>query len=436
MKKLFALLMAVVMTSCLILANPIMADSTVYHTIVMMGNPITPYYILSNGHVVYCAEPDVLHPEDGTEYHECSFEVANEIAPIFVNMYNGGYDTSAENAMLHMVVQQVIWSKVSDDRDYRANTALWLGSDAVLLFDELAAETDVSGYEITFTSYLTDEVSANGMLYQVMIEASVQIAEPISEPTATPIPETTEVPTPVPTEIPTPEPTEVPTLEPTASPTPVPTVAPTPVPTEVPTPVPTEMPTPEPTEVPTLEPTASPTPVPTVAPTPVPTEVPTPVPTVMPTPEPTATPTPAPTVVPTPNPTEIPVLIPSAAPTLEPTAIPTEAPTPIEVPTQEPTETPTPISTEMPTPEPTDVPDPVPTTEPIPAPTETPDPEPTVAPTSEPTESPIVLGEHTSLIVPSSGSRKIWPFGLLATFVGVAVLIYRRKRIDKTYNFD
>ena len=25
---------------------------------------------------------------------------------------------------------------------------------------------------------------------------------------------------------------------------------------------------------------------------------------------------------------------------------------------------------------------------------------------------------------------------LLATFVGVAVLIYRRKRIDKTYNFD
>ena len=396
MKKLFALLMAVVMTSCLILANPIMADSTVYHTIVMMGNPITPYYILSNGHVVYCAEPDVLHPEDGTEYHECSFEVANEIAPIFVNMYNGGYDTSAENAMLHMVVQQVIWSKVSDDRDYRANTALWLGSDAVLLFDELAAETDVSGYEITFTSYLTDEVSANGMLYQVMIEASVQIAEPISEPTATPIPETTEVPTPVPTEIPTPEPTEVPTLEPTASPTPVPTVAPTPVPTEVPTPVPT----------------------------------------VMPTPEPTATPTPAPTVVPTPNPTEIPVLIPSAAPTLEPTAIPTEAPTPIEVPTQEPTETPTPIPTEMPTPEPTDVPDPVPTTEPIPAPTETPDSEPTVAPTSEPTESPIVLGEHTSLIVPSSGSRKIWPFGLLATFVGVAVLIYRRKRIDKTYNFD
>lgn len=396
MKKLFALLMAVVMTSCLILANPIMADSTVYHTIVMMGNPITPYYILSNGHVVYCAEPDVLHPEDGTEYHECSFEVANEIAPIFVNVYNGGYDTSAENAMLHMVVQQVIWSKVSDDRDYRANTALWLGSDAVLLFDELAAETDVSGYEITFTSYLTDEVSANGMLYQVMIEASVQIAEPISEPTATPIPETTEVPTPVPTEIPTPEPTEVPTLKPTASPTPVPTVAPTPVPTEVPTPVPT----------------------------------------VMPTPEPTATPTPAPTVVPTPNPTEIPVLIPSAAPTLEPTAIPTEAPTPIEVPTQEPTETPTPIPTEMPTPEPTDVPDPVPTTEPIPAPTETPDPEPTVAPTSEPTESPIVLGEHTSLIVPSSGSRKIWPFGLLATFVGVAVLIYRRKRIDKTYNFD
>ena len=396
MKKLFALLMAVVMTSCLILANPIMADSTVYHTIVMMGNPITPYYILSNGHVVYCAEPDVLHPEDGTEYHECSFEVANEIAPIFVNMYNGGYDTSAENAMLHMVVQQVIWSKVSDDRDYRANTALWLGSDAVLLFDELAAETDVSGYEITFTSYLTDEVSANGMLYQVMIEASVQIAEPISEPTATPIPETTEVPTPVPTEIPTPEPTEVPTLEPTASPTPVPTVAPTPVPTEVPTPVPT----------------------------------------VMPTPEPTATPTPAPTVVPTPNPTEIPVLIPSAAPTLEPTAIPTEAPTPTEVPTQEPAETPTPIPTEMPTPEPTDVPDPVPTTEPIPAPTETPDPEPTVAPTSEPTESPIVLGEHTSLIVPSSGYRKIWPFGLLATFVGVAVLIYRRKRIDKTYNFD
>ena len=396
MKKLFALLMAVVMTSCLILANPIMADSTVYHTIVMMGNPITPYYILSNGHVVYCAEPDVLHPEDGTEYHECSFEVANEIAPIFVNVYNGGYDTSAENAMLHMVVQQVIWSKVSDDRDYRANTALWLGSDAVLLFDELAAETDVSGYEITFTSYLTDEVSANGMLYQVMIEASVQIAEPISEPTATPIPETTEVPTPVPTEIPTPEPTEVPTLEPTASPIPVPTVAPTPVPTEVPTPVPT----------------------------------------VMPTPEPTATPTPAPTVVPTPNPTEIPVLIPSAAPTLEPTAIPTEAPTPIEVPTQEPTETPTPIPTEMPTPEPTDVPDPVPTTEPIPAPTETPDPEPTVAPTSAPTESPIVLGEHTSLIVPSSGSRKIWPFGLLATFVGVAVLIYRRKRIDKTYNFD
>ena len=396
MKKLFALLMAVVMTSCLILANPIMADSTVYHTIVMMGNPITPYYILSNGHVVYCAEPDVLHPEDGTEYHECSFEVANEIAPIFVNVYNGGYDTSAENAMLHMVVQQVIWSKVSDDRDYRANTALWLGSDAVLLFDELAAETDVSGYEITFTSYLTDEVSANGMLYQVMIEASVQIAEPISEPTATPIPETTEVPTPVPTEIPTPEPTEVPTLKPTASPTPVPTVAPTPVPTEVPTPVPT----------------------------------------VMPTPEPTATPTPAPTVVPTPNPTEIPVLIPSAAPTLEPTAIPTEAPTPIEVPTQEPTETPTPIPTEMPTPEPTDVPDPVPTTEPLPAPTETPDPEPTVAPTSEPTESPIVLGEHTSLIVPSSGSRKIWPFGLLATFVGVAVLIYRRKRIDKTYNFD
>ena len=396
MKKLFALLMAVVMTSCLILANPIMADSTVYHTIVMMGNPITPYYILSNGHVVYCAEPDVLHPEDGTEYHECSFEVANEIAPIFVNVYNGGYDTSAENAMLHMVVQQVIWSKVSDDRDYRANTALWLGSDAVLLFDELAAETDVSGYEITFTSYLTDEVSANGMLYQVMIEASVQIAEPISEPTATPIPETTEVPTPVPTEIPTPEPTEVPTLKPTASPTPVPTVAPTPVPTEVPTPVPT----------------------------------------VMPTPEPTATPTPAPTVVPTPNPTEIPVLIPSAAPTLEPTAIPTEAPTPIEVPTQEPTETPTPIPTEMPTPEPTDVPDPVPTTEPIPAPTETPDHEPTVAPTSAPTESPIVLGEHTSLIVPSSGSRKIWPFGLLATFVGVAVLIYRRKRIDKTYNFD
>ena len=396
MKKLFALLMAVVMTSCLILANPIMADSTVYHTIVMMGNPITPYYILSNGHVVYCAEPDVLHPEDGTEYRECSFEVANEIAPIFVNVYNGGYDTSAENAMLHMVVQQVIWSKVSDDRDYRANTTLWLGSDAVLLFDELAAETDVSGYEITFTSYLTDEVSANGMLYQVMIEASVQIAEPISEPTATPIPETTEVPTPVPTEIPTPEPTEVPTLEPTASPIPVPTVAPTPVPTEVPTPVPT----------------------------------------VMPTPEPTATPTPAPTVVPTPNPTEIPVLIPSAAPTLEPTAIPTEAPTPIEVPTQEPTETPTPIPTEMPTPEPTDVPDPVPTTEPIPAPTETPDPEPTVAPTSEPTESPIVLGEHTSLIVPSSGSRKIWPFGLLATFVGVAVLIYRRKRIDKTYNFD
>lgn len=396
MKKLFALLMAVVMTSCLILANPIMADSTVYHTIVMMGNPITPYYILSNGHVVYCAEPDVLHPEDGTEYHECSFEVANEIAPIFVNVYNGGYDTSAENAMLHMVVQQVIWSKVSDDRDYRANTALWLGSDAVLLFDELAAETDVSGYEITFTSYLTDEVSANGMLYQVMIEASVQIAEPISEPTATPIPETTEVPTPVPTEIPTPEPTEVPTLEPTASPIPVPTVAPTPVPTEVPTPVPT----------------------------------------VIPTPEPTATPTPAPTVVPTPNPTEIPVLIPSAAPTLEPTAIPTEAPTPIEVPTQEPTETPTPIPTEMPTPEPTDVPDPVPTTEPIPAPTETPDHEPTVAPTSAPTESPIVLGEHTSLIVPSSGSRKIWPFGLLATFVGVAVLIYRRKRIDKTYNFD
>ena len=388
--------MAVVMTSCLILANPIMADSTVYHTIVMMGNPITPYYILSNGHVVYCAEPDVLHPEDGTEYHECSFEVANEIAPIFVNVYNGGYDTSAENAMLHMVVQQVIWSKVSDDRDYRANTALWLGSDAVLLFDELAAETDVSGYEITFTSYLTDEVSANGMLYQVMIEASVQIAEPISEPTATPIPETTEVPTPVPTEIPTPEPTEVPTLEPTASPIPVPTVAPTPVPTEVPTPVPT----------------------------------------VIPTPEPTATPTPAPTVVPTPNPTEIPVLIPSAAPTLEPTAIPTEAPTPIEVPTQEPTETPTPIPTEMPTPEPTDVPDPVPTTEPIPAPTETPDHEPTVAPTSAPTESPIVLGEHTSLIVPSSGSRKIWPFGLLATFVGVAVLIYRRKRIDKTYNFD
>lgn len=396
MKKLFALLMAVVMTSCLILANPIMADSTVYHTIVMMGNPITPYYILSNGHVVYCAEPDVLHPEDGTEYHECSFEVVNEIAPIFVNVYNGGYDTSAENAMLHMVVQQVIWSKVSDDRDYRANTALWLGSDAVLLFDELAAETDVSGYEITFTSYLTDEVSANGMLYQVMIEASVQIAEPISEPTATPIPETTEVPTPVPTEIPTPEPTEVPTLEPTASSIPVPTVAPTPVPTEVPTPVPT----------------------------------------VMPTPEPTATPTPAPTAVPTPNPTEIPVLIPSAAPTLEPTAIPTEAPTPTEVPTQEPTETPTPIPTEMPTPEPTDVPDPVPTTEPTPAPTETPDPEPTVAPTSEPTESPIVLGEHTSLIVPSSGSRKIWPFGLLATFVGVAVLIYRRKRIDKTYNFD
>lgn len=396
MKKLFALLMAVVMTSCLILANPIMADSTVYHTIVMMGNTITPYYILSNGHVVYCAEPDVLHPEDGTEYHECSFEVANEIAPIFVNVYNGGYDTSAENAMLHMVVQQVIWSKVSDDRDYRANTALWLGSDAVVLFDELAAETDVSGYEITFTSYLTDEVSANGMLYQVMIEASVQIVEPISEPTATPIPETTEVPTPVPTEMPTPEPTEVPTLEPTASPTPVPTVAPTPVPTEVPTPVPT----------------------------------------VMPTPEPTATPTPAPTAVPTPNPTEIPVLIPSAAPTLEPTAIPTEAPTPTEVPTQEPTETPTPIPTEMPTPEPTDVPNPVPTTEPTPAPTETPDPEPTVAPTSEPTESPIVLGEHTSLIVPSSGSRKIWPFGLLATFVGVAVLIYRRKRIDKTYNFD
>ena len=304
MKKLFALLMAVAMTSCLILANPIMADSTVYHTIVMMGNAITPYYVLSNGHVVYCAEPDVLHPEDGTEYHECSFEVADEIAPVFVNVYNGDYDTSTENAMLHMVVQQVIWSKVSGDRDYRANTALWLGTDAVALFDELAAETDISGYEVTFTSYLTDEVSANGMFYQIMIEASVQ--------TAVPTPEPTEAPTPVPTEIPTPEPTEVPTLEPT----PVPTATPTATPTEVPNPVPTEMPTPESTTTPTLEPTATPTP--------------------------------------------------------ETTAMPTE--------------------------------------------------------------TPLVLGENDP--IPRSGSRRLWPYGLLAAFVGVAVLIYRRKRIDKTNNFD
>ena len=416
MKKLFALLMAVAMTSCLILANPIMADSTVYHTIVMMGNAITPYYVLSNGHVVYCAEPDVLHPEDGTEYHECSFEVADEIAPVFVNVYNGGYDTSTENAMLHMVVQQVIWSKVSGDRDYRANTALWLGTDAVALFDELAAETDISGYEVTFTSYLTDEVSANGMFYQIMIEASVQ--------TAVPTPEPTEAPTPVPTEIPTPEPTEVPTLEPT----PVPTAAPTAAPTEVPTPIPTVLPTPKPTATPTAVPTVAPTPVPTEVPTPAPTEIPTPKPVEVPTLEPTATPTAVPTVAPTPNPTEIPTLVPSAMPIEAPTTVPTEVPT-LE---------PTPVPTATPTATPTEVPNPVPTEMPTPESTTTPTLEPTATPTPEttamPTETPLVLGENDP--IPRSGSRRLWPYGLLAAFVGVAVLIYRRKRIDKTNNFD
>lgn len=174
----------------------------------MVGNSNTPYFKMDNGDIAYCVESDKSHPTDGTDYESNTSEQTQTnydfLKDVFVNkntLEKEGVDTD----LLNKVVQQVIWAKIDNPDYYRTNTQVWLGDEAVALFDRLMADVDTSGYNVFFTEYITNSLDLLGNRFQTLLSAYVegipQQPEQPEEPTDPPvvpsepeIPETPDVP--------------------------------------------------------------------------------------------------------------------------------------------------------------------------------------------------------------------------------------------------
>lgn len=171
----------------------------------MVGNSNTPYFEMDNGDTAYCVEADKSHPTDGTDYEsETSDKTQSNydfLKDVFINKYTlekEGVDTD----LLNKVMQQVIWAKIDNFDYYRFNTQVWLGDEAVELFDRLMAETDTSGYNVFFTEYVTNSLDLLGNRFQTLLSAyvegipqqPVQPEEPADPPVVPSEPEQPEIP--------------------------------------------------------------------------------------------------------------------------------------------------------------------------------------------------------------------------------------------------